>query len=572
MTNGSPGNQVPGNGNPAEVDPRRPSGALPPPIPGAAPAPPEGDEVLRAIGELQSGLGGLRALQEQTVRLGEELAKKRAAMATEHARLAAIREQCAAERAAAEELKRELEAGRDELNTRQSEIEQAGEKLRALRQELEAGRAEVVAARQELARESARVESLRQDVDAKGTARSQEADARSSASQARVAELGERIAALEQKLEDEARAFSGKLAEAAAAKASLEGRIASLQTELEEAHAGRGESDGQQQATLQTLRDQIALVEQARDELEDRLAASAGVAADAMSWNARRKERLRLYKGLLQSQARKIVTAKDALAKRQAECEQMLAQRSKLQAAMEAVRSAEKKIASRTARTGAAATVFFAVGSIALIAVLSWAITNQTVPATYIASAVLAPDGRGLSLDSGDVQAWQKYHEGLTRDPGMMEEAAGRFRQRGIVSLGSAPELRSRLSEDLTAQSRQDGSIVLELKGKGAEKTARELDTFVTALASVANASRAGRADGAATEITQPAAAGAEPVEDPRLVYAGGFAGGGVLAAALLGLVVWGRMARSKKSYEEEQSLANALEELTWATPTDPTR
>ena len=35
----------------------------------------------------------------------------------------------------------------------------------------------------------------------------------------------------------------------------------------------------------------------------------------------------------------------------------------------------------------------------------------------------------------------------------------------------------------------------------------------------------------------------------------------------LLGLVVWGRQARSKRRYEEEQTLANALEELSWAGP-----
>lgn len=525
--------------------------------------------MLRAIGELQSGLGGLRALQEQTVKLGEELAKKRAAMASEHARLAALRQECDAERAAAEALKQELQAGRSELNTRQTEIERAGDELRAVRRELEAGRAEVAAAREELVRESKRIESLRQDVDARGTSRSREADARTTASEARVAELGGHIARLQQQLEEEARAFQSQLTEAAAAKSALEARIASLETELEHARVGHGENSQQQSEAMTELRDRLALVEQSRSELEDQLALSAGVAADAMSWNARRRERLQTYKTLLQSQARKIVTAKEALQKRQLECEQMLSQRGKLQAALETLKKAEKKMASRSARTGAAATVFCAVASVVLVAALSWAATSQIVPATYLASAVISPDGRGLTLDSADVESWQVYHEQLAQDAGMIEEAAGRFRQRGIVSLGSAPELRARLAEDMSVQARQDGSLVLELKGKGGEKTARELDTFVTAMASVANASRAGRPDGAATEITQAATVGSDPVEDPRLMYAAGFAGGGVLASALLGLVVWGRLSRSKRRYEESQSVANALEELTWAKAAD---
>ena len=52
-------------------------------------------------------------------------------------------------------------------------------------------------------------------------------------------------------------------------------------------------------------------------------------------------------------------------------------------------------------------------------------------------------------------------------------------------------------------------------------------------------------------------------------MYAGGFAGGGILACALLGMVVWGRLARSKRQYEESQAVANALEELSWAKAAD---
>ncbi len=569
MTNGSSGNVSPENPASSEVDPSRSAPATPPP---AHADTGDSDEVLRAIGELQSGLGGLRALQEQTVKLGEELARKRAAIATEHARLAALKEEVAAEKAAANKAREDLEAGRAELESRRTEIDLAAEKLLALRDEIEAGRAEIAAAREELARETARIEALSRTLEARAAQESSEASAAAAESQARISELDREVSRLQEQLEEETREFSAKLTDAAAAKAALEARVASLESDLEEARsaasaADRAEGTGADDGELSALRDQLALVEQARSELEDQLAANAGLAADAMSWNARRRERLRRYKALLQMQARKIVTAKEALEKRQAECEQLLSQRTKLQAALERVREAEKAAASSSARTGAALTVFCAFATLALIMVMSWAVTNHVVPATYIASAVIAPDGRGVSLADADIESWQRYHEGLARDPGMMEEAAGRFRQRGIISLGSAPELSARLSNDLAVQSRTDGSLILELRGKGAEKTARELDTFVTALASVANAARTNRPDGAATEIAQPAKVGREPVEDPRLVYAGGIAGGGALAATLLGLVVWGRMVRAKRRYEEEQALSNTLEELTWAAP-----
>lgn len=532
MNSGPAENKAPGQGK----------AAVPPP------AVESGDEVLKAIGELQSGLGGLRALQEQTVKLGEELAKKRAAMAAEHARLTALREEVASEQAAAEALKQELAAAQKELLARQKQLEQAGEKLAAVREELEAGRAEIAAAREELAAERKRIEAMRAEGAAKG-AKSREAEAKVAAAESRAAELGEQVSRLE-----------AQLSEAAAQKAGLEARIASLEQELAEARAAtRG---------VEALKDQLALVQQGREEAESELARRAGEAADMMTWNARRRERLRLYRTLLQVQARKLVTAKEALAKRQAECEQMLAQRQKLHAAMEAVKAAEQRLASRRARTGAAATVFFSMGALALILGMSWQITSHVRPATYLASAVIEPDGRGLTLGEAEIRSWQNYHIELARDPRMMEVAAERFRQRGIISLGTAPELRARLSADMSVQAQPDGGVLVELRGKGAEKTARELDTFVTALASVANASREGRADGAATAITRPAAAGSEPVEDDRLMYAAGGAGGGLLASLLLGGAVWARMLRSKRQYEREQ-LAALAEEPMWEAPTD---
>jgi hypothetical protein len=290
------------------------------------------------------------------------------------------------------------------------------------------------------------------------------------------------------------------------------------------------------------------------------------MAADMMTWNSRRQERLRRYRALLQIEARKLVTAKEALSKRQSECESMLSQRAKLNQALEGVRALERKIESRRARTSAAAAMFLTAGTVALILGVAWQVTSHLRPATYLASALLEPDGRGLSLGEAEVKHWQNYHIELARDPRMVEVASDRFRQRGIISLSSAPELSSRLQKDMSVQAQTDGGIVVELRGKGAEKTERELDTFITAMASVANASREGRADGAATVISEPAEAGSEPVEDDRLVFAAGAAGGGLLASMLLGAVVWARLTRAKKQYESDQLAAQA-DDAVWDGP-----
>lgn len=516
-----------------------------------------GDEILRAIGELQSGLGGLKALQEQTVKLGEDLAKKRAQMAAEHARLAALRQEVAAEREAAEALKKELAAAQKELQTRQGQIDQAAEKLGAIRKELDAGKAEVAAAREELKAERARVEAMRAEGTGKG-ARSREADAKVAAAESRVAELNGQVSRLTEQLERETAAFNAKLSESAAQRAGLEARIASLEQELAEARAGS--------VGIEDLKDRLALTEQGREDAERKLARHAGMAADMMTWNSRRQERLRRYRMLLQIEARKLVTAKEALTKRQAECEAMLAQRQKLNQALEGVKALERKLESRRARTGAATAMLLSAGAVALILGMAWQVTSHIRPATYLASALLEPDGRGLTLGEAEVRHWQNYHIELARDPRMVEVASERFRQRGIISLGSAPELNARLQKDMSVQAQPDGGVLVELRGKGSEKTERELDTFITAMASVANASREGRADGAATVVAQPAEAGAEPVEDDRLVFAAGAAGGGLLASLLLGGVVWARLARAKKQYESDQIAAQA-DDTTWDGP-----
>src|SRR5262249_43190702 len=150
----------------------------------------------------------------------------------------------------------------------------------------------------------------------------------------------------------------------------------------------------------------------------------------AQAWIERRHQRLIRYKGLLQGEARKIMTAKEALAKRQVECDQVMGQRAKLAQAIETVRAQEQKLAAGRERTTALATVFYAVASLLVIGILSWTIVSQTVPATYIARAIVQADTKGQSPGEGDLASWQQYHEELVADPHMTEMAADRFAKR----------------------------------------------------------------------------------------------------------------------------------------------
>ncbi|MBX3359599.1 MAG: hypothetical protein KF745_14365 [Phycisphaeraceae bacterium] len=479
--------------------------------------------------------------------------------------------------------------------------QRAAERLTAVERELDGLRSGATSA-SEVA--STALDRAREDSEA-SAGRANAAIARAEQLEAQAADLREQVKQLTEDL-------STRLAEAAQVRTTLEARIISLEDEavqaattladtlakLEQASAVSPEDIQKRDMAIEALSKQLDEAREWGKMLEAELASKpesptdasepaggvtrndaapapsvpAALSADAQ-WVALRRVRLAKYKSLLQVQARKILTAKEALAKRRAECDTVLAQRVKLAEAVEAIRARERHLAAKRAGVGAAAIVFYSIGIAALLGMVSWAVTNQIVPATYIATAILSADTQGREAGEGELAGWQQYHEGLLVDPKMINTAAERYGKRGMATLAVPQELAARLKQDLALQTKGDGVLVLELKGKGTERTARELDTFVTAVAAVANASRSGRPDGLATTIAQSAKVGHEPVEDPRLTYALGFAGGGMLAAGLLGVMIWSRLSRSKSQYEEDQRIGEAMGGLSWeGVPTAPHR
>lgn len=514
---------------------------------------------------------------------------------------------------AAETRTREIAAREAELTAREAKCKQAERDGAEIVAQATRKREEAVAGAQ---RAMARADALQRELDGlrSGTTSASEvanealdrtrqeaaaASQRAEEAVARASQLEAAAGAVREETRREVEELAARVAEAASVREGLEGRLAALESELREASGSLEQARAQlddarrtdpdeiekRNRAIETLRKQLEEARQWGEMLEAELeAAKSGAASPdqdgqgrapaarparslvsrAEEWVHRRRERLVRYKGLLQAQARKIITAKDALAKRQQECDQVLAQRGKLAQAVETIRNRERQLAARRARTGAAAAIFYALGSVVILGSLSWTVTNQVVPATYIASAVIEADLKGRPAAEGELAGWQQYHQDLVTDPRLIEAAADRFAKRGITKLGTAPELGSRLRRDMTFTSSKPGSLKIELRGKGMDRTQRELDTFVTAVASVANTARGTRTDGLPTTISQAAQVAHDPVEDPRPAYALGVAGGGLVAIGLLGYMVWGRLSRGKNRYEEEQKVGEAMGNLTW--------
>ena len=383
----------------------------------------------------------------------------------------------------------------------------------------------------------------------------------------RIAELDAEINALKESAAD--RVPAAELAE-------RDRTIKTLRAELDEAieQATRPAPAAPDEETLQEIAKRDQAITILKERLQEALASShnSESSSDASDESGpteadyRRRDRLRRYKSMLQSQARKIVAAQSAIQRRHSDCELVLSHRSKLAQLAQQLSRAEKKITASKARSGAAAAVLYFAATLGILAVMSWEVSKRVWPGTYIARAVIDADTGRRVPKPEDYAAWQKDHAELLGDPRLMEVAAQRMQQRGIAALGSPGELSSRLKQDMYVQSAKPGSLTVELRGEGAEKTALILDTVVTAFKSVADQGKDERTNDMGVVIAQAATPGAEPLMDKRIEKAASVFAGAALAAGLAGLVIWSRLVKAKKKFDQAAAVDAALGEVDWAT------
>lgn len=379
------------------------------------------------------------------------------------------------------------------------------------------------------------------------------------------------------------------------------GRVEMLQIQIGEANARRAAAEAeliQLREEIAELKGRLAEVSQAPDRqaldreiakrdqaiiklrekaqqlqaaLEAKGSGGQGGAAPADGRGAKalqtRRGRLALYKSLLQQQARKIVTAQNALQKRHAECEQILQQRNKLASVAQDLARREKRIAASKARSGAFTAILVLCLSTGILAVLSWQVTLRAWPGVYIAGAHVEADTHGREPNATQLDAWQRYHEELIENPQFIDTAAERLTRRGYPSLGKGAELAAKLRKDLYVQSAQDGELTLELRETGADRAQAVLDTIVTTLKSISEAGRDQRTEDFGVAIVKTAQSSERPVNEQTLMgYAGGLLGGSLLAVGLFGGLIWTRLAGSKRKFEQSQAVEEALSEVDWTT------
>ena len=412
--------------------------------------------------------------------------------------------------------------------------------------------------RDELERRQNTINELRDQLRAAGS------DAETAVTQA-MATREREIAELRQRAADLAlRPQPAELDAARARAAELEAQVAQIQggtpEQLEELE--------KREHAIELLRERLEQAQSLADDATRRAETLAARAPGDRPLNDEntlaRRGRLRRYKGLLQGQARKILAAQAALQKRHTECEMVLTHRQKLLALAQDLARVEKRVGSSRARSGAAAATLYLVATVSVLGIMSWEISKRVWPGTYVARAALDADLGRRTPGAEEMAAWQKDHTQLLTDPRLLEVVAERMGRRGLDQLSTAVDLKSRLDKDLYVQSGKPGQLTVELRGEGAEKTAMILDTLVTGYKSVADQMRAERSNDIGVVIAQAATAGTEPLMDKRLEKAASVFGGGLLAVGLAGLVIWSRLVRAKRQFEQAQAVESALSEVEW--------
>ncbi len=350
---------------------------------------------------------------------------------------------------------------------------------------------------------------------------------------------------------------SAKLDEAKAALSSLESEIASRDDLVEKANTRIKELEEQSSSLFET-------VEELNEKLEN---ATDSPSIEVDEWNQSRRSRLQRMRKVLAGDAEKIRRATEALRGRYDQCEQVLTKRAELAQAYEAIASAQRKYEKREVRSGVFLGLIGLAAITLVIAGTSWFVAGRVAPGMYAAKVTMAAASGDSKISELEMEQWEVYITQLTSDPRFLEVAADRMKRRGIGEFAVPGDLAKEMDASLDVASAMPGTVVMEYRGVGSERSGRILDTFAVALSSAANNARARRADSAMTVMEESVVVGTEPLDTRRIEMAGMIFGGGMLTTLILGGVIWKRLSAAKARFERDSRLEGLLDENQWQMP-----
>lgn len=318
------------------------------------------------------------------------------------------------------------------------------------------------------------------------------------------------------------------------------------------------------QAVLESRESDLEALQAQVRELQER-ASNNACDISVREWVDRRRRRLSLVQKLSRERTTKLRKAGEALTTRFEQCEQVLAQRAELAGIRNRLIDAERRQQRAKATSKVGVVMLCAVAILAILGGLSYALAREVAPSTFIASSQIAADGRGRELSLAELEEWQRFHEGLLKDPMFHQAAAERFRRQGMGDLGSPSAVANLVREQLSIESIRAGQMDLHLKAAGSERTRRTLETLTAALAGEANAAQQRRIDGGVTNVSRAAATGDAPIDNTRMIWALVIMGAAAMVILCVSIGLWRKLARAKTSFEMDGQLEAALEDAKWS-------
>ena len=361
------------------------------------------------------------------------------------------------------------------------------------------------------------------------------------------------------------------------ARSPLEERIA----ELEASAAESTDGDEVSRRKYESVKQRCVKAERRSDELDTALAmANDRGQAQEMAKRLRAKaERVGDYARHLETRKRRLAAVRTAMAGRYRtdstpgdgagvhEMQRIDAQRKELEQVREFLGRSEQQMVRRWARPRSVAMVAWIMVLFAVSVGAGWFGVHEFVPTPGAASVTInavAPGGKTLVGESE--AAWDEWHAALATDPAFVAMVHGRLVARGLAQGGEEQTARM-MADDLVFEDEGHGRLRLLLSGGDARVLEPTLDVIATSLASESARQAPRRKDGArATLPTERATAtgvgyatlvkgpyGSEAISRMAMIA------GGVFAASLLLIgAFYGVLSRSKRVFEERESVETA--------------
>ena len=280
----------------------------------------------------------------------------------------------------------------------------------------------------------------------------------------------------------------------------------------------------------------------------------------------RRRERLRFLRtGLGDRKAPVIDTDNHEARSRQLRQSEVIEQRQlELDEVRKMLASSERKMIQKWAAPRAVVISCWVLFAVSILATASWMAADRITPAIRSTSITLSPRmEQNETMTEQTLTEWQAMHETQIASDGFIRDVARRSAARRLDPWNSYESVRRVVTDNLTVDTGQPGQISLTLASKEPGKAADFLEIMASSMVVDAQRSLASRPGGHASRVMdgrtedgsiRPARQNPTIIKDERMITAGVVLAGGLVVVAMMLCLVYSRLLRAKRIFEQEHS------------------